>query len=62
MNQFDLASSQTDVDKFKYHLIDTLTVMMEANLALLDEDRQIITGYLEQAYQEGNPEFSDCRG
>lgn len=59
MNQLDLTSSQTDVDKFKYHLIDTITVLMEANPAMVNEDRQAISGYLEQAYQEGNPGFSD---
>jgi pilus assembly protein CpaF len=59
MNQLDLASSQTDVDKFKCHLIDRVSVLMEANPAILDEDRQTISGYLEQAYQESNPGFSD---
>lgn len=59
MNQLDLASSQTDVNKVKYHLIDRAAVLMEANHGILDEDRQTISGYLEQAYQELNPGFSD---
>lgn len=59
MNQLDLAPSQTDVNKVKYHLIDRVAVLMETNHAILDEDRQTISGYLEQAYQELNPGFSD---
>lgn len=59
MNQLDLSSSQTDVDKLKRHLMDRVDVLMEANHAILDEDRQTISDYLEQAYQELNPGFSD---
>ncbi len=59
MNQLDQTLSQTDVNEFKYHLINTVTRMMETNPALLNENRQKFTGYLEQIYQELNPEFSD---
>ena len=59
MNQLDQTLSQTDVSEFKYHLINTVTRMMETNPALLNENRQKFTGYLEQIYQELNPEFSD---
>ena len=54
MSQFDQTSPQADVDQFKKMLIDRV------DPALVDENRPAITGYLEQIYQELNPEFSDA--
>ncbi|CCK81598.1 CpaF family protein [Desulfobacula toluolica] len=59
MNKLDQKSPQTDVNRFKHHLIDTVTRMMEANSVPLDENRQAIIGCLEQIYQANDPGFSD---
>ena len=59
MNQLDQNSPQSDINQFKYHLIDTVTRIMEKNPSLLDENRQVISEYLEKTYQEFNPKFSD---
>lgn len=59
MSQLDETSPQTDVNQFRFHLIDTVAHMMEKDPVLLDENRQVIEGYLEQIYQELNPGFSD---
>ena len=60
MSQFDQPSPQADVDQFKHMLIDRVAQMMGNDPALVDENRPAIAGYLEQIYQELNPEFSDA--
>jgi len=61
MSQLDQTSPQADFNQFKHHLIDTVAHMMEKDHVLLDENHQVIEGYLEQIYQELNPGlgFSD---
>ncbi|MDZ7666671.1 MAG: CpaF family protein [Desulfotignum sp.] len=59
MSQFDQTSPQADVNQLKYQLIDMVAQIMDNDPALVDENRQAITGFLEQTYQELNPEFSD---
>ncbi len=59
MSQLDQTLPQADVTQFKYQLIDKVAQMIENDPALVNENRQAITGYLEQTYQELNPEFSD---
>ncbi|MFN2435969.1 MAG: CpaF family protein, partial [Desulfotignum sp.] len=59
MSQFDQTSPQADINRIKYQLIDMVAQIMDNDPALVDENRQAITGFLEQTYQELNPEFSD---